>query len=87
MPSQEGGAGSLSGSTMHLYPFCVKNIDNHTPFVLTFLFTLQGVWAWIERDPMIIRDPVIISYLRYNGLVCKRDPALIETRLLNGHIQ
>ena len=42
---------------------------------------------WLGRDPAIIRDPACIAYLIYTALASKQDPALIWTRLINGHIR
>ena len=42
---------------------------------------------WLGRDPAIIRDPACIAYLIYTAPASKQDPALIWTRLINGHIQ
>ena len=41
---------------------------------------------WLGRDPAIIRDPACIAYLIYTAPASKQDPALIWTRLINGHI-
>ena len=42
---------------------------------------------WLGRDPAIIRDPACIAYLIYTAPASKQDPALIWTRLINGHIR
>ena len=42
---------------------------------------------WSGRDPAIIRDPACIAYLIYTAPASKQDPALIWTRLINGHIR
>ena len=41
----------------------------------------------LGRDPAIIRDPACIAYLIYTAPASKQDPALIWTRLINGHIR
>ena len=42
---------------------------------------------WLGKDPAIIRDPACIAYLIYTAPASKQDPALIWTRLINGHIR
>ena len=42
---------------------------------------------WLGKDPAIIRDPACIAYLIYTVPASKQDPALIWTRLINGHIR
>ena len=42
---------------------------------------------WLGKDSAIIRDPACIAYLIYTVPASKQDPALIWTRLINGHIR
>ena len=64
---------------------------NNTLYALLFdipiILTPRGERVWLGKDPAIIRDPACIAYLIYTAPASKQDPALIWTRLINGHIR